>query len=201
MSMHRSLSELETLQSSLLASGAAQLDAVAWHYIEALSARTRQHAGPTQDLLCRKLEQALTRFEDRLGSAPKTHATDAAVLAKSKPSPLAALLSDIRPHVPNANIPYGNDGPSESPHVRQFRKKLGQISVQKKVSQAIAQAPQNAGPINSHMLVLRSLSLMRDVSPDYLNRFMTYVDTLLCLDETGNTRLKARTASAPNPKK
>jgi hypothetical protein len=24
---------------------------------------------------------------------------------------------------------------------------------------------------------------MRDISPDYLNRFMGYIDTLLCLDE------------------
>ena len=32
------------------------------------------------------------------------------------------------------------------------------------------------------MLVLRSLSLMRDLSPDYLNRFVGYVDTLLFLD-------------------
>jgi hypothetical protein len=33
------------------------------------------------------------------------------------------------------------------------------------------------------MLVLRSLALMRDISPDYLNRFMSYADTLLCLDQ------------------
>lgn len=32
------------------------------------------------------------------------------------------------------------------------------------------------------MLVLRSLGLMREASPDYLNRFMAYVDTLLWLD-------------------
>jgi hypothetical protein len=64
--------------------------------------------------------------------------------------------------------------------------------VQKQVSKAMAQAPQNAGPINSHMLVLRSLGLMRDASPDYLNRFMVYVDTLLCLDEAGTTKVAPR---------
>jgi hypothetical protein len=70
----------------------------------------------------------------------------------------------------------------DNPRVAQFRQQLGKISVQKQVTQAIAQAPQNAGPINSHMLVLRSLGLMRDLSPDYLNRFMGYVDTLFFLD-------------------
>jgi hypothetical protein len=48
------------------------------------------------------------------------------------------------------------------------------------------------------MLMLRSLGLMRDLSPDYLNRFMGYVDTLFFLDsaETVNvTPKKAVTAS------
>ncbi len=43
--------------------------------------------------------------------------------------------------------------------------------------------PENAGPLNSHHLVHRSLLLMRDLSPEYLNRFMTYVDTLLWVDQ------------------
>jgi len=51
------------------------------------------------------------------------------------------------------------------------------------VTQALGQAPKNAGPINSHMLVLRSLALMREISPDYLNQFTSYVDALLCLDQ------------------
>jgi hypothetical protein len=33
------------------------------------------------------------------------------------------------------------------------------------------------------MLVLRSLALMRDISPDYLSRFISYADALLCLDQ------------------
>jgi Protein of unknown function (DUF2894) len=91
---------------------------------------------------------------------------------------------------------------AETPRIQQFRKQLSQISVHKQVTQAIAQAPQNAGPINSHMLVLRSLGLMRDISPDYLNRFMGYVDTLLCLDEAGvGKAAPRRTASASVSKK
>lgn len=64
-----------------------------------------------------------------------------------------------------------------------FRNTWAKLSVDKRVTQAIGQAPKNAGPINSHLLVLRSLALMRDISPDYLNRLTAYVDTLLCLDE------------------
>jgi hypothetical protein len=43
------------------------------------------------------------------------------------------------------------------------------------------------------MLVLRSLGQMREASPDYLGRFMVYLDTLLFLD--------APVASKQPPKK
>ncbi len=89
----------------------------------------------------------------------------------------------------------------ESPRVQQFRKQLRKISVQKQVSRAIAQAPQNAGPINSHMLVLRALGLMRDIAPDYLNRFMTHLDTLLCLEEAERLRLQARKSTSSSKSK
>jgi hypothetical protein len=37
----------------------------------------------------------------------------------------------------------------------------------------------------TNMLVLRTLGLMRELSPDYLRRFMTHVETLLWLDQAG----------------
>lgn len=200
-----SLADVQALQAALHATGAAQWDAVGWHYIERLADRASQHTGPVQDLLCDKLAQALTGLKARHDAAAlaghgqtlamPTHT--AAPVAAPSPSPLAALLQEMAPPLANAGGAQAAGAGAlkppgwrpESPRVRQFRKQLGQIQVQKQVSQAIAQAPQNAGPINSHMLVLRSLSLMRDASPDYLNRFMAYVDTLLCLDGAGQGKL------------
>jgi hypothetical protein len=72
--------------------------------------------------------------------------------------------------------------------VRQFRNTWSKLSTNKQVTQALDQAPKNAGPINSHMLVLRSLALMRDISPDYLNRFVSYVDTLLNLEQSEKSK-------------
>lgn len=77
----------------------------------------------------------------------------------------------------------GHAGLRRTPASTQFfRATWAKISVDKRVTQALDQAPKNAGPINSHLLVLRSLALMRDISPDYLNRLTAYVDTLLGLD-------------------
>lgn len=72
---------------------------------------------------------------------------------------------------------------TELKSVRHFRNTWSKLSADKQVTQALGQAPKNAGPINSHRLVLSSLALMREISPDYLNRFVSYVDTLLCLDQ------------------
>jgi len=39
-------------------------------------------------------------------------------------------------------------------------------------------------------LILRSLGLMHELSPDYLNRFMAYIDTLFCLEDAGKAKLQ-----------
>jgi len=77
----------------------------------------------------------------------------------------------------------GSGSRSELKAIRNFRNTWAKLSVDRQVAQAIEQAPENAGPLNSHRLVLRSLELMRDIAPDYLTRFVSYVDTLLWLDQ------------------
>ena len=91
----------------------------------------------------------------------------------------------------------------ELKNTQYFRNIWSKFNVEKRVFQALHQAPKNAGPINSHNLVLRSLALMRDISPDYLNQLTSYVDTLLCLDQCvqekpGNIK---KTAEADHSKK
>lgn len=180
------LHELEALR----ASGAARVDAVGWHYIETLAQRTQTQSGTAQSLMLVKLKGALAEFEERMKrtDAPQAETTPGPVL----PSPMAVLLQDMGSPTEPTGVGKTLDRLAETPRIQQFRKQLSQISVHKQVTQAIAQAPQNAGPINSHMLVLRSLGLMRDISPDYLNRFMGYVDTLLCLDEAGVSKTAPR---------
>ena len=174
-------SDAQALLQPAQAAEAAQLDPVGWHHIQVLTERTRTQTGLAQVLLQAKLNSALAQLQARLAAQKKQHIPHIQP-TRDAPSPLSALLRDMS--APSAERPLspGGHGRMDKPHIVQFRQQLGKISVQKQVTQAIAQAPQNAGPINSHMLVLRSLSLMRDLSPDYLNRFVGYVDTLLFLD-------------------
>ena len=108
-------------------------------------------------------------------------------LAKSDPQ---ASLADLARHLAQDSPEDVDGGPAgniesraELKAMRYFRNTWSRLSVDRQVTQAIGQGPENAGPLNSHRLVLRSLALMREISPDYLNRFVSYVDTLLWLDQ------------------
>lgn len=104
---------------------------------------------------------------------------------------LAALVRKLEEATPeniDARSVAHTDPYPELKTIRHFRDTWSKLSVDKQVTRALEQAPKNAGPINSHMLVLRSLELMRDISPDYLNRFMSYAETLLSLDQGENEK-------------
>ena len=181
---------LSQAEGATWATEAAQRDPVGWHHIQVLAERTRTQTGPAQALLQAKLQSALAQLQARLAEQKKQHTPPIG----RTPSPLSALLRDMA--APSAKRPLSPSGHGrmDNPRVAQFRQQLGKISVQKQVTQAIAQAPQNAGPINSHMLVLRSLGLMRELSPDYLHRFMGYVDTLLFLDSPTTVKASPKKA-------
>ena len=74
---------------------------------------------------------------------------------------------------------------AELKSLRLFRDSWVKLNADKVVTQAIKEAPENAGPLNSHRLVIRSLSAIRELSPAYLNRFVSYLDTLLWLEQVG----------------
>jgi hypothetical protein len=120
---------------------------------------------------------------------------------------LGALVHQLEQHSPeNAEARLEKKaGPHpELKTIRNFRNTWSKLSVEQQLAKALEQAPKNAGPINSHMLVLRSLALMRDISPDYLNRFMSYADTLLCLDQCekekpGNPKKQQSAKKAKKP--
>jgi hypothetical protein len=49
--------------------------------------------------------------------------------------------------------------------------------------------------MNSQHLVLRSLQRMRDIAPDYLQGFMSYVDALIWLEQADPTKGAASRSS------
>lgn len=66
---------------------------------------------------------------------------------------------------------------------RQLRRSQEKSSARQRVRRAISDCPEGAGPLNPQRLVIRALTTMETLSPDYTNRFMAYVDTLLYLQQ------------------
>ena len=167
--------------------GADKFDPVHLHYLQVLTGRISAHQGPVKRILDAKLAQALLVFKERFALAQGEARDAIASLKKNEPrASLGELTRYMAQHSPEP-VDGGFDGHvglrPELKTTRYFRNTWSKLSVDKRVTQALDQAPKNAGPINAHMLVLRSLALMRDISPDYLNRFTSYVDTLLSLDQ------------------
>ncbi len=67
--------------------------------------------------------------------------------------------------------------------LRDFRGAWSRLFAEQRLRQALAHVPQQAGPLNSHHLVHRALATMQEISPAYLQRFVSHVDTLLWLEQ------------------
>lgn len=74
---------------------------------------------------------------------------------------------------------------------RRLRDSLARINADKLLALALKDAPDNPGPLNPEMLAIRSLTVMREISPAYLGRFVPYIDTLLWLEQA-NARTRSQ---------
>ena len=192
--------------------GAHRLSPVDFHYMEALERRIPGQAPKVRHILEAKLTLAVAAYQARFEQAQCHTAQATVTVVAEQQTALGQLVQSMTQHTPETETSMwapASQPRTELKSVHHFRNTWSKLSAQKQVSQALGQAPKNAGPINSHMLVLRSLKLMRDISPDYLNRFMSYADTLLCLDQAdlstkaapvkplASAKLKARTPAKP----
>lgn len=150
--------------------GDDRLDPVRFRFIEALAARAGAHDGDARRLLDARVAELLAAYGERLGA--QHHG---AVAGPARPRPLAELLEHIARQAPP---------PAADPEtLAHFRSLWSRLSANRRLTQSLAKVPENAGPLNSHQLVHRSLRLMRELSPDYLHRFVAYVDGLMWLEQ------------------
>ena len=188
-------SEPGAIIAALREQGAERFDPVRFRFIEALARRTAEQSGSARKILDDRLAQALADYGSRFagaGSAPEQPVAEEPLLGGS---PLADLLSLIGQQAPEDQVGSLDkigmrqvEAPGELKSMRYFRSTWSKLSVDKQLAQALEKAPENAGPLNSHHLVLQALQQMRDISPDYLKRFMSYVDALFWLDQADSSR-------------
>ncbi len=79
---------------------------------------------------------------------------------------------------------------------RRFRQAWEACRTHDDVEDAIARKPANAGPLNSHVLVLQALGMMQTLSPEYLRRFLAHVEALQWLELAQAKYPRAQAAQA-----
>jgi hypothetical protein len=157
--------------------GAHRLDPVRFHFIETLARRAADHGGEARRILEEKVSALLAAYGEDLQKIPDAEAAAAKPPARG---PLAELTGHLVQHASSERMdPVTN----ELKVLPFFRSTWSKLSAERRLTQSLAKLPQNAGPLNSHNLVHQSLTLMRELSPEYLNRFVSYVDALLWVDQ------------------
>jgi hypothetical protein len=115
-------------------------------------------------------------------------------MSKQAPSTQPSALASLNTHIAQASQLarqqlVTNTGQADTapwPTLRsaqRFHETWSRVSAETEVTKAEQRAPDNAGPLNSHKLVLHTLSLMRQLSPDYLRGFLAQAETLLWLEQ------------------
>jgi hypothetical protein len=195
----------QTRLAALHSDGAERLDPMGWHRLAALARRTQAAPADVQAVLVPKLHTLWVGMAQRCALPPAV--PDVQPPTPMCPSPLAALTQHLHARAQaqtDAATPVGSglmtdgDPTTDSPSVQRFRETWAHIATEHQVARATARAPDNAGPLNSHMLVLRSLALMQDLSPDYLRRFLSHLDTLLWLEKASPKAASKPTGAKPS---
>ena len=163
--------------------GADRLDPVRFYFMEALDRRAAGHSGEARRILNERLAKLLQAYADDLeNAAPQT---------ASAGEPARGALAGLIEYMSSRAPADGDEGhalprPASYPEMEvldYFRKTWTRVSAEKQFRQSLAQVPGNAGPLNSSSLVHRSLSLMRELSPGYLEQFLSYIDALSWMEQ------------------
>ncbi|AVA34212.1 DUF2894 family protein [Cupriavidus metallidurans] len=189
-------------------SGADRADPVRFRFIETMAQRASGYSGEAGRLLDARVARLVAEYGAMLARDAGASDEVASPEAQSQPHSALAELAALRErlgqhtqpatgaitshthanananaqaHTPNALIPQ-RAAPVEPELADYFRDTWARVSVDRQMRQSQAGVPENAGPLNTNHLVHRSLSLMREVSPGYLEQFLSYVDALSWLE-------------------
>jgi hypothetical protein len=170
--------------------GADRLDPLRFRLIEALAQRADGHGGEARRLLDARLSELIAQYTALTGGFAQ--ATQDTHEPHDTPADTRNTLGDLVDRLAHhANTENGakvrsGDGSTwtVSPElIDYFRATWARVRAGQQLREAQFQVPQNAGPLNSMSLVHRSLSLMRELSPGYLQNFLAYADALSWLEQ------------------
>lgn len=182
---------------------ADRLDPLRFHFIEALERRAAGHDGEVRRILDERLAGLIASYARDLKKAARGRCkAPMAVPDTPARGALAALAELIAGNAAARGSNPATDGmPSRSaifPELEalgEFRDIWSAARTRSQMRQSLEQVPSNAGPLNSGALVHRAITLMRELSPGYLQHFLSYIDVLSCMEQmNGGGPLPAKNA-------
>ena len=191
--------------------GADRRDPVRFRLAEGLARRAAAHAGAARRAIEDKLVALLARPETSSGAArgrPAAAREPGALAAlvqhaASREGGTATIAAPSRAATPmsgTAAVPAPAGAAADDRTVQFFKRTWSRLSADQRLAQSRASLPENAGPLNSQHLVHRSLVLMRELSPEYLERFVGYIDALQWLEQSDEAAAQeAAGAGRPAP--
>ncbi|KIQ28174.1 DUF2894 domain-containing protein [Xanthomonas campestris] len=220
--MSRTASSTQAQLEQWRAQGADQRDPVRFHLMQTLQARAATQPPAVRQVLEDKLAALVTAYAQALQpapvsapipapaqppAAPKSRARNKRSAAPA-PAPVSArqalseLLTQMAGHTAllsdssTGNAAHAPHFP-ELPALDDFRRTWATVRTASQVRQSLQDAPADAGPLNSSVLVHRCISLMRAQAPGYLQHFLAYVDALSWMEQLQHGGALATEAPAP----
>src|SRR5690606_6386578 len=141
----------------------------------ALARRAAASTGRTRTVLEAKLARAVRGYEGAVTAAapqpPGAASRPGDAGGPGAPTALGERLAGRRQAEPRADAAGG-----QPPMLEDVRSLVARQRIERQARAALAQAPGNAGPLNSALLAHRALALMHAQSPSYLRHFLDYLD-------------------------
>jgi len=164
--------------------GLDRIDPVRFHRIDALHRRAAAHDGEVRQLLDARLAALIEAHADDLNKLADAQARGLEAANQPERCGVGELAEYIAQHAARGEVeavadeaPAGASFP-ELGVLEDFKQIWSKVRVESQLRETLQPAPVDAGPLNSGRLVHRSLTLMRELSPGYLQQFLSYVDAL-----------------------
>jgi len=195
--------------------GADRVDPLRFGLMRALAKRAQRHDGRVREQLDARLSLLADAYADVVAKhAPVAARNDDAA------NPLKSLLELLNAEPLQYSLPLQGAGSAATqnndandtgdaalmPVLDEFQQLWSRIRIESLLRQCLDSLPEDAGPLNSSVLTYRAMALMQDISPDYLQHFIAYVDVLTWMEQLSGSnaetvRAPAKRKSAPRKKK
>ncbi len=208
--------DISATLEQLKQTNAHRINPAHFSFIETLLTKSQNANANTQVIIHQKLSAELSLYaeqvernqaaasENKVELEPPISAIAALSLQLSKPDEAPVVASDnlslsetIALHETNALKKYNNGQAVQAkksaskPELKafnSFKQFKEKYDSDKLVEQLINDRPEQLGPLNPQLLLIKSVASMKDLSPHYLSRFVTYIDTLLRLEDASKLK-------------